>query len=114
MRFGDTYQTIGKSVIVTNSSTNLIPLSTRYKKGVIDYSIERNAVHRSGSIKFSFNSSNQKFEFHDSFVETDYTGVDMSVEYNSSTGLLNPYIICIVDNLGFPAVVTYDIKSLYQ
>jgi Pectate lyase superfamily protein len=114
MRFGDTYQTIGKSVIVTNSSTNLIPLSTRYKKGIIDYSIERNTVHRSGSIKFSFNPSNQKFEFHDSFVETDQTGVDMSVEYNSSTGLLSPYIICIVDNLGFPAVVTYDIKSLYQ
>lgn len=113
-KFGNTYQTIGKSVLVSNATNNLIPLNRRYKSGIIDYSVERNAVFRSGSIKFSLNSATQNFEFHDSYIETDYTGVDLSVEYNSYTGELKPYIICIADNLGFPAVVTYDIKSLYQ
>ena len=113
-RFGNTYQTIGKSVIINNSSSNLIPLSARYKSGIIDYTIERAGLFRSGSVRFSFNASTQEFDFHDSYTESNFVGVDLSVEYNSSSGTSKPYIICIVDNQGLNAVITYDIKSQYQ
>ena len=113
-RFGNTYQTIGKSVIINNASVNLIPLSNRYKSGLVDYTIERAGLFRSGSIRFSLNTATQEFDFHDSYTESNFTGVDISVELNSTSGTSKPYIICVVDNQGLNAVVTYDIKSQYQ
>jgi hypothetical protein len=113
-RFGNTYQTIGKSIILLNLSTNLIPLNTKYKSGIIDYSIERAASFRVGTVKFSFNSATQKFDFHDSYTETDNVGVDLTIEYNNSSGSLKPYIICIVADLASSAIITFDIKSQYQ
>jgi hypothetical protein len=114
-RFGNTYQTIGRSVILPNATTNYIPISTRYKSGIIDYTIERGGFYRTGTVKFSFSTAFQTFDFHDSFTETHSTGVDLTVEYNSSlTGILKPYIICILANLATDAVFTYDIKTLYQ
>jgi hypothetical protein len=114
-RFGNSYQTIGKSVILNNASTNFIPISNRYKSGIIDYSIERSGFFRTGIIKFSFSTAFQTFDFHDSYTETNAVGVDITVEYNSTpTGILKPYIVCILANLATDAVFTYDIKSLYQ
>jgi len=114
MRFGNTYQTIGRSVIVSNNSVSYIPISTRYKSGIIDYSIERHNTVRSGTLKFSLDKDVTKFDYYDSYTETDPIGVDISVEYNPlPSANAKPYIICIADTRGYPSVVTYDIKSLF-
>jgi Pectate lyase superfamily protein len=114
MRFGNTYQTVGRSVIVNNNSVSYIPISSRYKSGIIDYSIERHNTVRSGSLKFSLDKNVTTFDYYDSYTETDPIGVDISVEYNPlpSTNA-KPYIICIADTRGYPSVITYDIKSLF-
>lgn len=114
MQFGNTYQTVGRSVIVNNNSVNYIPISTRFKSGIIDYSIERNNTVRSGTLKFSLTKDLSAFDYHDSYTETSPTGVDLSVEYNPlPSDNPKPYIICIADTSGYPSLVTYDIKSLF-
>lgn len=114
MRFGNTYQTIGRSVIVNNNSVNYIPISTRYKSGVLTYSIERHNTVRSGTLKFSLDKDVTSFDYYDSYTETSPIGVDISVEYNPLPSInAKPYIICIADTQGYPSVVTYDIKSLF-
>lgn len=114
MRFGNTYQTIGRSVIVNNNSVNYIPISTRYKSGVLTYSIERHNTVRSGTLKFSLDKNFTEFDYYDSYTESSPVGVDISVEYNPlPSANAKPYIICIADTQGYPSVVTYDIKSLF-
>jgi len=114
IKLGHTYMTIGKSVIAANNSNNFIPVPVKYRRGLINYSIERNNEQRFGTIKFGLNITNVGFEFHDSYTETGPTGVEMSVEYNSSGGSPKPYIICAVDGSGAPVTLTYDIKSLIR
>lgn len=114
LQFGNTYQVVGRSVIVNNNSVNYIPISSRFKSGIIDYSIERNNVFRSGTLKFSLDKNITKFDYYDSYTETDPIGVDVSVEYNPlPSANARPYIICIADTRGQPSVFTYDIKSLF-
>lgn len=114
MQFGNTYQVVGRSVIVNNNSVNYIPLSTKFKSGIIDYSIERQNTFRSGTLKFSLDRNITAFDYYDSYTETDPIGVDISVEYNPlPSANARPYIICIADARGYPSVVTYDIKSLF-
>jgi hypothetical protein len=110
VKLGHTYLSIGKSIIAANNTTNFIPLPSRYRHGVVNYSIERNNEHRFGMIKFGLNPTTQGFEFHDSYTETGTTGVEMSIEYSSS----KPYIICAVDGSGLPLTFNYDIKSLVR
>jgi hypothetical protein len=113
MRFGNTYQVVGKSVVVNNNSVNYIPIPAKYKSGIIDYSLERNNTVRSGTLKFSLDKNINNFDYYDSYTESDPTGVDVSVEYSPLPGPnTSPYIICVADSRGQPSVLTYDIKSL--
>lgn len=114
MRFGHTYQTIGKTVLMNNSSVNLIPLSEKFKSGKVDYTIERDDAQRSGTIRFSMNTVTKKSEYHDSYTETDTVGADVTVEFNSQLNQVKPYIICISDARGSSLAMTYDVKSLFN
>jgi len=113
-RMGHSYQTVGKSVLIQDSSTNLIPLSPKYRAGLITYSVERDDTIRSGTLKFSMNPATDQAEFHDSYSESSPVGVDLTIEYNSNSGISQPYIICVADASGQPSAVTYDIKSLIK
>jgi hypothetical protein len=113
-RMGHSYQTVGKSVLIEDSSTNLIPMSPKYRAGLITYSIERDDTIRSGTLKFSMNPTTDQAEFHDSYSESSPVGVDLTIEYNSNSGTSQPYIICVADASGQPSAVTYDIKSLIK
>lgn len=115
VRLGNSYQTIGKSFIVVNDGYTFIPLPQNIKVGKIDYSLERNNRYRSGTIKFSLNSTTEKFEFHDSYSESDFIGVNLSVEYYSDGVAPSlPHIICEAEDSGYDSVITYDIKSMFQ
>jgi hypothetical protein len=114
IRFGNTYQVIGKTVMMENASANFIPLADKFRAGIIDYTLERDATLRSGTIQFSMNTVDQTVTFRDSYTESENTGVDVSVEFNSSTGTSRPYIICIADARGAASAITYDVKSLFR
>lgn len=107
MRFGNTYQTIGKSIIVPDFATANIPLLPTQKTGKIDYSIERGSSNRTGTLSFVYNTNQNKFEFHESYNEVLPVGVEFDlVQVNSSL-----YVRCIADNSGNASLITYDIKS---
>jgi hypothetical protein len=112
VRLGNTYQTIGRSILFNDSSINYIPLTNKYQQGIINYSINRNDKLRTGTMRFVTNILSGTAEFHDTYSELDTVGIEMSVEVNSDSGIPEPYIICIADNSGTPSTITYDIKSL--
>jgi hypothetical protein len=112
VRLGNAYQTIGRSVIFNDASINYIPLTNRYRQGVINYSIERNDNLRTGTMKFTTNITSGVTEYHDSYSEINPVGVELTVEVNAQSGFPEPYMLCIADNSGFPSTMTYDIKSL--
>ena len=112
VRLGNAYQTIGRSILCNDASINYIPLTNKYRQGVINYSIERNDKLRTGTMRYATNIIASTTEFHDSYSELDSVGVELSVEVNSDSGTPEPYIICIADNSGQPSTITYDIKSL--
>jgi len=114
IRFGNTYQVIGKTVMMENASANFIPMVDKYRAGIIDYTIERDATLRSGTIQFSMNAVDGTVTFKDSYSESEDTGVDVTVEFNSSTGSAKPYILCIADARGAASAITYDVKSLFR
>lgn len=112
VRLGNAYQTIGRSVLFNDSSINYIPLTNKYRQGIINYSIERDEKLRTGTMKYTTNIIQGTTEFHDSYSELEPVGVEMTVEVNSDSGVPEPYILCIADNSGQPSTITYDIKSL--
>lgn len=114
VRLGNAYQTIGRSIIFNDASINYIPLTNKYRQGIINYSIERNEKLRTGTMQFTTNIISGETEFHDSYSELATVGVEMTVEVNSDSGIPEPYILCIADNSGQPSTITYDVKSLFN
>ena len=104
-KYGNTYQTIGKTIVFGNDSEIFIPLPASAKTAQIEYSAERGENSRSGSIKYAI--KNQQTQFHESFTENDQTGLDLSVVYTDK-----PYVKCIADTSGGSTALTYDIKYL--
>jgi hypothetical protein len=104
-RYGNTFQTIGKTIIFENSSENFIPLPAAAKTAQIEYSAERGSNSRSGAIKYAI--KNQQIQFHESYTENDQVGVDLSIIYDTT-----PYIRCVADGSGASTALTYDIKFL--
>lgn len=115
VRLGNSYQTIGRSSIIDNAGYTFIPLPPDLRTGKIDYSLERNNRFRSGTIKFSLNNITEKFEFHDSYTESDVIGVNLSIEYyTDGVKPTAPYIICEAEDSGYSTIITYDIKTMFQ
>ena len=108
VRFGNSYQTVGKSVIVDSATTNYIPIHGKFKHGIINYSAERNLKYRTGTIKFVIDNATSNCYYHDSFTENLSVGVDMDVMFNAGY----PFIVCTSNNSSDQTVITLDIKSL--
>jgi|Laugresp1bdmlbsn_1035097.scaffolds.fasta_scaffold00801_2 hypothetical protein len=108
VRFGNSYQTVGKSVIVDSATTNYIPIHGKFKHGIINYSAERNLKYRTGTIKFVIDSGVSECHYHDSFTENASVGVDIDVMFNAGS----PFIVCTSNNSSDQTVITLDVKSL--
>lgn len=107
MRFGNTYQTVGKSIIVPDYASANIQLLPTQKSGKIEYSIERGPNNRTGSIAFVYNANQNKFEFRESYSELDSVGVEFNLIRTNTIS----YLQCAADNSGNASLITYDIKS---
>lgn len=108
VRFGNSYQTVGKSVIVDSATINYIPIHSKFKHGIINYSAERNLKYRTGTIKFVIDAGANECHYHDSFTENLSVGVDIDVMFNAGS----PFIVCTSNNSSDQTVITLDIKSL--
>ena len=111
IRYGNSFQTIGKTKILKDSSANFILLPDNLKQGFIDYMVERGTSIRSGKINYNF-KNNLDVEFHESFTEVGNSGLTINIEYRTFDGNSKPYIICVNDSAGYQSAFTYDVKSL--
>lgn len=107
VKLGNSYQTVGKTVVVTPSTMNYVPI-TRYKHGIINYSVERHTNYRTGTIKFMIDSQNGTCNFHDSYTENQEIGVEIDIGFHDNL----PYVICNSDGRSYDSAITIDIKSL--
>lgn len=117
MKIGATYQTAGQTISLPNQSVIRIPLLPRFVHGIIDYSIERNFVHRTGTIKFSVNTTAMTVQYRDNYSQDSDQGVIIDMEYASVAefGLLSrPVLKIMTDNNGSAATLTLDTKSLVK
>lgn len=111
LRYGNTFQTVGKTRLLNNASVNYIPLPVNTKQGFVSYAVERGTGVRSGTINYAFNDS-QNVEFHESYTDNGQSGITLEPVYSSHTGNSKPYLLCTVDSSGYSSALTYDIKSL--
>jgi Pectate lyase superfamily protein len=115
MRFGSTYQTIGRSIILYRLSDNYIPLPGRYMSGVINYVLERFDYHRSGYIYFSIDPVSNVVHFRDNFIQNKPVNIDIRLEHLMLTPHYNgrkPVIIVYSDlDDEYATIFTYDVKS---
>lgn len=113
-KYGDTYQTIGRSVLVQQNSTNYIPLLSKYLAGRIDYRIERLPNYRAGSLTFSVDPISRIICYRDSYTEVVPVNIDLHMEYNnylSQSNINKPILLVRVDDSASNAVITYDVKG---
>ena len=116
-KIGATYQTAGRSITLPNQSIIRIALLPRLLHGIIDYSIERNFIMRSGSIRFSVNNATSLVNYQDSFTQQAQQGLQLSVEYGlvpELSQLPRPILVIYTDNNGGQAVITFDVKSMVK
>lgn len=106
IRLGNSYQTVGKTRLINDASTNYIPLPVNFKQGFVEYSVERGNTVRSGKLNYVIN--NQSFEFHDAYTEIGQTGITLEPVYQST----KPYLLCTTDISGYQSAFTYTVKSL--
>jgi len=113
VRFGNTYQTLGRSIVVGNNSSNYIGIPPRIRNGHIQYSIERGQGQRSGFIQFTADPYTNTCDYRDSFTEKGEVGFQVQVLYDGSTGIQRPLFVANADNRGTPSVITFDVKSVF-
>lgn len=115
MRYGSTYQTIGRSVIIHAYSENMIPLPGRYMGGFIDYVFERYDWHRAGRITFSIDPVSKEVSYRDHFIQNKVLNIDIKLISTMLTPHYNGYKPVIVINSDEDrsrlAVFTFDVKS---
>lgn len=112
LRLGHSYQTLGKSILAQNNTVNYIPLSPKFRAGVINYNVQRGTNYRSGTIHFAANPATNTCDWRDSYSEMNPTGIEVQVEFNANTGVARPMIVYTTDNSGNPSAITYDVKSI--
>lgn len=111
IKFGKTYQTLGNTVIVANSTVRDIPLHPNFLNGQINYQLKRGTANRTGSLQFSSDPSTGQCQYKDSYVEHIDTGVELDIEYNSTYITARPVLKITADNRGNNTTFIYDIKS---
>jgi len=115
IRYGSTYQTIGRSVIIHAFSENLIPMPGRYMGGFIDYIFERDDWHRTGRITFSVDPITRDVSYRDSFIQNKVLNISIELICVLLTPHYNGYKPVIKINSDEDrsklAVFTFDIKS---
>jgi hypothetical protein len=111
MKFGATYQTIGRTVVVNNATSANVPLHPRFKNGTISYIAQRANGNRVGRIEFSADTATGACSYRDSYTEHSEIGIDVTVAYNNLYQMSRPILVITADNRGDVTAVTYDIKS---
>lgn len=111
VKYGYTYQTLGKSIIVQNNTVNYVPLNPRFRTGIVHYSVQRGTKYRSGTIHFSADAATNTCDWRDSYSEKTPTGITVQVDFNASLGTARPILVYTSDNSGNPSAITYDVKS---
>jgi hypothetical protein len=104
---GTARHTAGKQVTLADatSSTVLIPDITH---GIIGYSMVRNTVVRSGTIKFA-TASNNTVVSDEEYTETSDAGI--TTRLTSSNGSTN--LVVSLSSAGHDAVLNFDVKTLH-
>lgn len=114
MKLGSSYQTIGRSVIVSSGSVNYVPLPGRFLSGIIHYSIERLNRYRSGTINYTVDPNTYIVNYRESYTETIPTNIILEMEFSDLfvPGVKKPILIITSGGIGYdPSIITYDIKS---
>ena len=115
VKSGDTYQTIGRSVVAQPNTVNFIPLLSKFFTGSIEYRVERYDRYRAGRVSFSVDPINNVVCWRDSYTERWPTSVTIEMEYNnflSQSRVQRPILIFKVDAVTGPTVFSYDVRSL--
>ena len=111
IKFGNSHQTIGRSITVTNNTSANVALSPRFKQGRVFYSVQRNNKFRVGQIKFAVDPGSNSCEWRESYTEKDSVGVITNMRYEVVDGLTRPVVEFRADDRGTASVITYDVKS---
>lgn len=115
IKLGNTYQTIGKSILINNNTVNYIPLSPKFRQGHVTYSVQRNQIYRAGKIDWAADPNLvYPVTWRDSYTEVADTGIVANVVYNTVSGIKRPYVVFQADNRGTPSIITYDVKSNFN
>jgi hypothetical protein len=106
-RLGTAYQTAGRKIsLINNTSTTIaIPNITH---GIIDYSIIRDALFRSGMIKF-VTSDTGVIRFDEEYTENS----DLGITIRMGSGSGSSSLIVILSSLGYDATIAFDVKTLH-
>lgn len=97
----------GKIITVPNNTRRLYPLAVN--QGIINYSITRNELVRSGIIKFSISGVPGKVVVDEEYTEAQDLGVTMAM--TSTQDVVN--LSVTTSNLGYDVKFVFDVKSLY-
>jgi hypothetical protein len=114
LKYGDRYQTIGRSLVVQPNTINFIPLLSKFFGGKIDYRVERFARYRTGTVTFTVDPLNLIVCWRDSYTEVHPTNITVEMEYSnflSQTIVKRPILIIKSTSNDGPAIITYDVKS---
>lgn len=111
MKFGATYQTIGRTVVVNNAATANIPLHPRFKNGTISYIAQRSGANRVGQLQFSADTVSGSCTYRDSYTEHTETGINLNIIYSNFYDTVRPILTITADSRGNVTAVTYDVKS---
>lgn len=104
LRSGNSYESIGRSVVLSNNSSGSHSIEN-FTQGIITYSISRGGEYRSGTIQVAVR---EDLVYNDEYVITSDFGVDMHVERTEDT----LQFAWEVSADAADAVLTYQLKKL--
>lgn len=107
LNVGASHNYPGKILSVPNNTRRLYPLLVN--QGIINYSVTRNELVRSGIIKFSISAVPGKVVFDDEYTESEDLGITISM--TNTQDVVN--LSVTVSNFGHDAKFVFDVKSLY-
>jgi len=104
---GNAHNYPGKKYTITNGTKRsfLLPVTN----GIINYSVGRSDILRSGIIKFSLDSYNNKVVFDEEYTESSNIGITISM----TNTLYGVNLSATASNMGYDATFTFDVKSLF-
>lgn len=107
LNLGAAHSYPGKEMTVLNNVMRSFLLLVN--QGIINYSVTRNELVRSGIIKFSVSAIPGKIVFDEEYTESQDLGVTISM-----TNTVNGVTLSVTtSNIGYDAKFVFDVKSLY-